>query len=551
MANSWYIEQCAGAGKAIMSIPMLIGPVVGTPGASGTGQTTSPSGPTQGLNPATPTPTLMTLADVGNGVWDSLFTEVFTAIASVRPDCILRIGWELYGSGWYPWSGPALAAQHKAAFIDLVKCARAVSSEFQFDWNGGVSCNGYDPITQGAWPGAEYVDYVSADVYENQGGQPGAAGWTVIAESLAPGLAFAQSQGKPFSIPEFGLWPTTNYGSGDDPAWIEAAASWVKANESSLGYVLYFNNPGSTTELQNCPQSAAAFTATFGALAASQSFDPQAAVKINALKAECAQYGLELILVVSGAWAPTYSPGLSGNVPNSGYNTNYPCTPQQFADAMSWLVARCPGLHWEIGNELDRYQYGSGIALLMNPALYMEILSLCYPAMKAADPSCVVHLGPVANINQGGSGWNWLAGLYKNSVTPHSLKDIISIHLYPGPTNCPYLDGNLWGPDLNIQYLEYQAFLESVGETAATWITEIGWPSVTTNSSDVFPEMTPQLQAQYTTDFLNAFNELGPEVIILFSLGDAPSAGLFYGQVSGAGPYTPKPVFAAIQALTK
>ena len=286
-------------------------------------------------------------------------------------------------------------------------------------------------------------------------------------------------------------------------------------------------------------------------LADGVTLDPQAAVKINVLNAECAQYGLELILVVSGAWASTYSPGLSGNVPNSGYNTNYPCTPQQFADAMSWLVAQCPGLHWEIGNELDRYQYGSGIALLMNPALYIEILSLCYPAMKTADPSCVVHLGPVGNINQGGSGWNWLAGLYKNSVTPHSLKDVLSIHLYPGPTNCPYLDGNLWGPDLNIQYLEYQAFLDSVGETAATWITEIGWPSVTTNSSDVFPEMTPQLQAQYTTDFLNAFNELGPEVIILFSLGDAPGAGLFYGQVSGAGPYTPKPVFAAIQALTK
>jgi hypothetical protein len=54
------------------------------------------------------------------------------------------------------------------------------------------------PWIDGAWPGAQYVDYFSADVYENQGGnRNGSSNWNVIAASLAPGMAFAQSEGLP------------------------------------------------------------------------------------------------------------------------------------------------------------------------------------------------------------------------------------------------------------------------------------------------------------------------------------------------------------------
>ena len=104
----------------------------------------------------------MTLTDVAAGVWDNLFTQSFQTIAAVRPDAILRIGWEQYGNGWYAWSGPAQAAAYQAAFIHLVGLARTVSSDFKFDWDGGVSYAGYNPMTQGAWPGAEYVDYISS-----------------------------------------------------------------------------------------------------------------------------------------------------------------------------------------------------------------------------------------------------------------------------------------------------------------------------------------------------------------------------------------------------
>jgi len=261
MESSWYINNLAGSQHGIMSIPMLVGPTVGTPGASGTGQSTSPSAPD-----GSATPTLMTLADVGKGIWDVQFTKVFQAIASVRPDCILRIGWEMYGTGsFFNWSGPALSADHKAAFIDLVNCARKVSSKFQFDWNGAIACNGYDPITAGSYPGDEYVDFITADVYQNWNGtSPGASGWASIADLLQPGFDFAKAHGKKWGSPEFGLWPTNAGGSGDDPAWIQAAYNWVKTNKDNIGYILYFNNPGSSMSLQQCPKSAVVFENTFG-----------------------------------------------------------------------------------------------------------------------------------------------------------------------------------------------------------------------------------------------------------------------------------------------
>jgi hypothetical protein len=218
----------------------------------------------------------MTLADVGNGIWDNMFKKVFQTISAARPACILRIGWEMYGNaGFYPWSGPSLASQHQAAWIDLVTLARSVSSSFQFDWNGGVTYAGYSPWIDGAWPGAQYVDYFLADVYENQGGnRNGSSNWNVIAASLAPGMAFAQSEGLPFSMPEFGLWGVNGSYWGDDPAWIEAAYYWMRQNASYLGYVPFYNgSTSSSTNLVNCPNSAAVFSSLFGGWARAQSGD--------------------------------------------------------------------------------------------------------------------------------------------------------------------------------------------------------------------------------------------------------------------------------------
>lgn len=270
MVSAFFIDTCVGATKAVMSIPMLVGPTAGVPvdPFSSTGETTSPSGPNQGVNPGSPTPTAMTLADVAAGVWDLLFTPTFQTIANVRPDCILRIGWEMYGSStWWPWSGPGLAAQWVAAYQHLVELARSISGQFEFDWNGAFNIGHYNPITDGGWPGPAFVDYVTADCYQNLSPGSGDVGWGEMVNKLAPGLAFARANEKPFCLPEFGLWPTAEGGSGDDYAWLGSSYFWAQENRDSIGYVNYFNSPGSGISLPLNPQSGALWMNLFAAWA--------------------------------------------------------------------------------------------------------------------------------------------------------------------------------------------------------------------------------------------------------------------------------------------
>ncbi len=335
MISSYYVNQCSGASEALITVPMLVGPISGgtasatlsstlstggpitslpvnpvastisnwtanlisgshsqqltiqtpvSPGAttiniagsitpnfaypsgtiidatgSGTGQTTSPQNPSN-----VTTPTTMTLSDVAAGIWDSLFSQTFQTIVAARSSssAILRIGWELYGNGWYPWNGPALASAHQAAYIHLVTLARSTATTyntahstnfaFQFDWNGGLVYAGYDPMTGGAWPGASYVDYISGDIYDES--SSGSAGWTQAVSNMNEGITLAQTNGKLYSMPEFGLGS-----NGDDPDWLEAAYYWMRANASSLGYVLYFGN------LSGYPNSQTIISSLYGA----------------------------------------------------------------------------------------------------------------------------------------------------------------------------------------------------------------------------------------------------------------------------------------------
>lgn len=270
MLSSSWLNACAGAAKAILSVPMLVGPQTGTPVAgSGSGQTLSPQNPSNAN-----TPTTMTLADVAAGAWDTLFSAAFATAASIRPDCILRIGWEQYGNGWYPWNGAALISDYAAAYKHLVTLARAQSASFQFDWNGNVAFASYDPTVAYAAIGSAYVDFMTTDVY-NATSPGGAAGWAAYQSSvLTNALNFAISQGKPFGLSELGTFAIGfSSGFGDDPAWMEAAYYWLKQNAPNIAYACWFQNfaGGPTTDgsgaLQRNPNMATVFSALFGSWA--------------------------------------------------------------------------------------------------------------------------------------------------------------------------------------------------------------------------------------------------------------------------------------------
>jgi hypothetical protein len=225
---------------------------------------------------------LMSLADVGAGVWDAMWAKTFAVLAAQDPYAVLQFGNEMYGD-WYPYGGPSNTAAMTAAYKDLVTLARQSSATFTFDWGGGAKWKGYDPMTAtGGYPGDSYVDYISSDYYDglawndspSSGHLSGAASWNyAVTNYLTEGLAFAQTHGKPYCLSEWGLGLNVYDPSGgvpvDDPAFIETAYYWMRANAGELGYCTYFEAdvnswPGG---LRYSPQSTAVFSNLFGAWA--------------------------------------------------------------------------------------------------------------------------------------------------------------------------------------------------------------------------------------------------------------------------------------------
>jgi len=209
----------------------------------------------------------MNLADVAAGKWDNLFKQSFQTIATVRPDCILRIGSENWLNGVYAWQGKAMALPLAAAYRHLVGVARSVSPNFKFDWNGASTAysEGYDTMkVAGAYPGDDVVDYITFDCYD-QYGTYGKTGWAdQQRDVLNAGLAFAKLHGKPYCFSEFGVAPQSQYGAGDDPNWVLAGYNWLHSNRSNIGYVLFFNANSWSGRLNNNPKSAAIFSKYFG-----------------------------------------------------------------------------------------------------------------------------------------------------------------------------------------------------------------------------------------------------------------------------------------------
>lgn len=258
-ATGWR-SMMAGYAKTSLLIPVLVGT-----GTNGSGQVTSPLDSSGAANP-----TLMTLAAVAAGTWDTLYTTCFTNIATYYPNTVLRIGNEWFGSSWYPWNGPSQGYAGKAAYQHLVTLARSINSNFKFEWLGCLDLSdagGYSYTdVQNFYPGDTYVDYLSADVYDVATlGKVGQAMWDLDVLRMSQCLQFAQAHGKPYCITEWGLQNVaqTGVGNNDDPAYIQAAYHWMRTNQASLGWTTFFNPLSWDGRLQNNPQSEAMFKALF------------------------------------------------------------------------------------------------------------------------------------------------------------------------------------------------------------------------------------------------------------------------------------------------
>jgi hypothetical protein len=140
----------------------------------------------------------------------------------------------------------------------------APRSNFKFDWNVDA---GYRNIPlSDFYPGDDVVDYIGVDSYDS--GVPAGVSnrWNYLynePDGLGQVLAFAEAHGKPFSIPEWGVNPTTvNDGGGDDPAYVNGIAHLVQSND--VAYQSYFFNESWAQGLASYPNSQAAYIAAFG-----------------------------------------------------------------------------------------------------------------------------------------------------------------------------------------------------------------------------------------------------------------------------------------------
>jgi len=199
------------------------------------------------------------------------------------------------------------------------------------------------------------------------------------------------------------------------------------------------------------------------------------------------------------------------------YDTAWvPCTPKHFSDAMAHLVAQTgmQGLNWELLNEPD------GGGWNVSETLYVKMLSLAYPAMKAADPTCIIHglvlasVAPQYFVNGTDYYNGCITAAAALGLSLWNLYDVVSVHTYGSTSGfADYEPPDGYGSSFPMWLLlaNFRANMIAKGDTTLIWITEFGWQ----NASD--GPMTAQLQAQYYQNYLVSLSGTDPVNNVLYS----------------------------------
>ncbi len=292
---TWWLETWgkwvkAKAGRRlILSIPILAGPVEGT-------------GPTQGSKGLGEPVTLERGAAGGYNAYFHDLAE--NLVKHGLGEAILRPAWEFNG-GWYAWRAKGKTKAFAEYWRQIVTTMRAVpgAEKLQFCWNPTLGDQDF-PADE-AWPGAEFVDYVGVDVYDetwNADTYPWPAGtsaeeierrqkkvWNEWIVNSPRGLAFwtkfARDHGKPLALPEWGLVAAKHeHGGRDNPHFIEQMHAFITEPANAVAFHCYFDineedhrhqlSPGvpgtGKKEGTEFPRSAAKFRELFSARSGSK-----------------------------------------------------------------------------------------------------------------------------------------------------------------------------------------------------------------------------------------------------------------------------------------
>jgi hypothetical protein len=183
---------------------------------------------------------------------------------------IIRLGHEMNGN-WYPDNiGTTITdfSNWARCFDQIVTGMRSVpGAHFLFDWDTN---QGYRNIPYSEYyPGNNYVDMIGIDAYDS--GMPGNPTsqpdrWNAEyteGSGFQQLIQFAQQQGKPISIPEWGLPNSSGGGIDDDPYYVQQIASIIANN--NVVYQSYFDiGTDGIDTIESQPNSWAAYKAAFG-----------------------------------------------------------------------------------------------------------------------------------------------------------------------------------------------------------------------------------------------------------------------------------------------
>jgi hypothetical protein len=190
-------------------------------------------------------------------------------VAAGLGNSIIRLAPEANGN-WFADSlgtTPQQWAQWVQFWRNTVIAMRSVpGANFQFDW-----CINYlyrDLPLSEIYPGNDVVNIIGIDVYDDGNlGTTGAARWNKVytgADGVQALVQFAAANGKPISIPEWGVDTVADGGGGDDPAFVNGIASVVADNPTA--YQSYFYKDTFAQQFAPGTQSVAAYAADFDSL---------------------------------------------------------------------------------------------------------------------------------------------------------------------------------------------------------------------------------------------------------------------------------------------
>jgi hypothetical protein len=197
------------------------------------------------------------------GEYDKYFADLAQRlVAAGQQTAILRLGWEfnIADSRWSTADSKAFVSYWR----HVVAAFRTQpGAQFQFDWNPNNGDAKYDAVNY--YPGNDVVDYIGVDAYDVSWAADSypypencdagcrtdrqQAAWDNSIFGGARGLKFwskfAARQGKPLTLPEWGLWQREDqHGGGDDPDYLRRISAFVADPANRVAYQAYFEFDG-------------------------------------------------------------------------------------------------------------------------------------------------------------------------------------------------------------------------------------------------------------------------------------------------------------------